>query len=206
MQSWRNSLIALFLALIPHLQASAAILEVEKGILVGAKNVLIGNKYYDVEFQDTTCFEAYNGCDEYTDFAFFDHETVTLAGLALFEQVLIDGPLGFFDSMPNRVFGCDYFGDCAINTPFSEVDRVGRIHLSNSIAFNNRSIESLFNSDFVFFNSLNPYFDHGNSITGALAVWSQSVLPPTPVPLSPTALYYVFTLSLLLRLKTYNQN
>jgi len=95
--------------LTPTQAAAAPILEVTDGILVGAKNVEVEGQLYDVTFVIGSCIDVFDGCDTSSDFAFYQKplEGGDIAGAALLAQVLVDSPLGQFDSHPNLVFGCE---------------------------------------------------------------------------------------------------
>jgi len=98
-----------------------AVLNIQNGILFGATGVDVNGVLYDVSFQDGTCPELYNGCDQDSDFPFSNPQNdVTLglaANLALLDQVLIDSPLGAFDSAPELTNGCFATDGCQLNTP-----------------------------------------------------------------------------------------
>lgn len=107
-----------FLLLLVASTASAATLNVVSGILLGASGVIVDGRSYDVEFLDGTCVELYNGCDSGSDFAFETVAAAHLASRALLDQVLVDGPLGLFDTDPELTFGCPDGEDaCQVRTP-----------------------------------------------------------------------------------------
>jgi len=94
--------------------------------LVGARNVLVSERYYDVVFRMGTCRDLFSGCESTTDFFFtydFSGENpadneAELASVALLDQVLIDGPDGPFDTFPELTFGCPLGPRyCLIMTP-----------------------------------------------------------------------------------------
>ncbi|GAB4394537.1 MAG: hypothetical protein Tsb0032_20610 [Kiloniellaceae bacterium] len=85
---------------------AGAILQVSDGRLLGAKNVDIGGTLYDVTFQNGTCSELNSGCDEASDFMFQTYNDGMAAGAALRDQVLLDSPLGLFDSISGLTGGC----------------------------------------------------------------------------------------------------
>ena len=59
---------ALLLASSNGLAARAATPDVVDGELVGASDVLVDGTLYDVKFQDGTCVDLFDGCDEVSDF------------------------------------------------------------------------------------------------------------------------------------------
>jgi len=102
--------------------SNGAILIINNGTLMGATGVNVNGVLYDVQFLDGSCDNLFNGCDELTDFTFSnpsnDPALLRTAMFALFEQVLIDSPLGNFDSNPALTNGCNVSDAwCQINTP-----------------------------------------------------------------------------------------
>lgn len=101
----------------------AAILDVRNGELFGASGVDVNGVLYNVAFLDGTAIELYDGADENSDFPFTnlsdlnDSSLIVAASQALLDQVLIDSPLGAFDSAPNLINGCRAPGACYIYTP-----------------------------------------------------------------------------------------
>ena len=100
--------------------AQAATLTVVDGKLTGATGVTVGSNVYDVIFLDGTCFSIFDGCDnEFDDFDFNDVSSAKLAAQALFDQVLIDGPDGSFDTIPSLTAGCESGPlDCTTIIPY----------------------------------------------------------------------------------------
>jgi len=106
--SLRKSLVFFALLLMTPSIAVGAQLLVESGKLVGASGVLIGTRYFDVAFRDGWCLHVVPGCTSAFDFSFifWDEPSVPpLASQALLDQVLVDGPLGKFDSEPQLIEG-----------------------------------------------------------------------------------------------------
>lgn len=101
--------------------ANAATLIVSNGILQGATGVNVDGTLYDVAFRDGTCAALFNGCNELSDFAFNTDASAERAAQALLDQVLIDGPLGQFDSQPNLVEGCSSPTTCGSFIPWGFV-------------------------------------------------------------------------------------
>ncbi len=98
--------------------AQAATLNVIGGILHGASDVLVDGSLYDVQFLDGTCIDLYDGCDEASDFTFHTLESALLASQALLDQVFLDNPSGFFDTVPDLTNGCTGFEECHVATPW----------------------------------------------------------------------------------------
>lgn len=99
--------------------ASAAVLNVSGGQLLGAQNVDIMGTLYDVTFEDGTCTSIFGGCDELSDFAFNDEASATSAAQALLDQVFIDLPEGNFDTDPELTTGCTDTDGCTVFIPWS---------------------------------------------------------------------------------------
>lgn len=101
-----------------HAGAAPILLVDDNGILTGAKGVDVSGRLYNVTFADGTCAELFNGCNPAT-FAFQDQYSAKAAVYALFNQVLVDGPMGNFDSSPNKVRGCEkYIYACSSLIPY----------------------------------------------------------------------------------------
>ena len=105
---------------------TAAVLIVQDGQLVGALGVDVAGDVYDVDFVDDTCVNLFDGCDSDEDFVFHNQfsnsDDAEVAGLALLEQVFLDGPSGAFDTEPTLLFGCETpnsRGQCLIAIPFN---------------------------------------------------------------------------------------
>ena len=100
------------------LSARAATLLVEDGELIGANGVSVNGSLFDVRFEDGTCQSLFNGCDSLADLAFTDEASSRAAGIALLDQVFLDGPLGNFDTIPSLTRGCSDPIYCAPVVPF----------------------------------------------------------------------------------------
>jgi hypothetical protein len=105
---------ALLLASSIGLSARAATPDVVDGELVGAFDVLVGTTLYDVVFQDGTCVDLFDGCDDSADFVFQTSGAANQASLALLGQVL----LGTYDDMPELTAGCENLNVCYVTTPY----------------------------------------------------------------------------------------
>lgn len=71
--------------------------------LRGAKGVNVVGTLYDAEFIDGSCIEIFNGCDEASDFTFWeDQVAASAAAQALLDQVFV----GIYDDTPGLTFGC----------------------------------------------------------------------------------------------------
>jgi hypothetical protein len=142
---------------------AAPVLQVEGGVLTGARGVSVNGELYDVEFRDGTCIELFSGCDSLSDFTFTDSRAIA-ASQALLDQVFVDGVLGNFDSMPALTRGCgDNTGQgfCAVFTPVDP--------LVNNVLAQNSSIEV---GDLVRFAFTLPSEDLRIYDTTVYAVWT----------------------------------
>jgi hypothetical protein len=99
-----------------HANATPTLL-VTNGILMGANNVQVGTNLYNVTFADGSCNTLFKKCDT-ANFAFKTATTATAAANALFDQVLIDGPAGNFDSDTSKIFGCTSTQRCTSVIPY----------------------------------------------------------------------------------------
>ncbi len=116
---WRSTLAALVVTLGFAPCVSAATLTVSGGILTGATHVDIGGAFYDVQFIGGTCAAVFTGCDDpATDFPFTTSAAALAASQALLDQVLINDPLGNFDSNPALTSGCTSIMTCTVVTPY----------------------------------------------------------------------------------------
>ena len=183
----RKFFFALCVAALHATPSVAATLTVENGQLVGATGVVVGDDIFDIEITNQTCVEVYDGCNEASDFVFFDLEVARSAGRALFDQVLIDGPLGAFDSQPNSVNGCDFIASCILQTPWANPTLSG-FALGFFGAINSRSIETVGQNDIVTFGGgPNSFIAETDSITRAIVVWTPVSSGTVEPPVQPSA-------------------
>ncbi len=103
---------------------NAATLNVVGGQLVGASGVDVDGALYNVQFVDGSCVSVFYGC-EVSDFDFQTQALAVLATQALLDQVLLDGPLGLFDSDPELTAGCSDLSVCTVFIPFSRYSTLG---------------------------------------------------------------------------------
>lgn len=123
---FRAVISTLALLMATHVGAAPTLLVNSDGLLTGAKNVDVGGTLYDVAFRDGTCLALFNNCTEQA-FAFQTYDDAGVAAQALLDQVLIDGPLGLFDSVPNAVAGCRSDVTCSFWVPHGmDPDMPGR--------------------------------------------------------------------------------
>lgn len=110
-------ILSLTMVIIISAPAAAATLQIDSGTdkLLGAKNVEVGGKIYNVYFDDGTCADVY-GIDctvPHNVLSFADAEA---RATALLDQVLIDSDGYFFDSQPYQTEGCSDNLECNVLT------------------------------------------------------------------------------------------
>ena len=116
----RTLIIAAALTLVlPQTAKAAPVLDVSpSGILLGATGVDVGGTLFDVQFIGGTCIARFSGCDNAADdFAFTTEADAVVAASALLDSVLLDGPLGDFDSDAGLTNSCG--PACDIFVPFA---------------------------------------------------------------------------------------
>lgn len=112
--------LTLLVLLMGPVGARAVTITVTDGQLVSAWDILVDGVAYDVSFQEGTCIELFNGCDNSIDFIFDTQQTVEAASLALLNQVFLDTIEVSLDSFPNLTVGCSFTPHfCAVLTPFT---------------------------------------------------------------------------------------
>ncbi|MDO6487210.1 PEP-CTERM sorting domain-containing protein [Colwellia sp. 6_MG-2023] len=154
-------------------------IDLTSGKLLGASNININGKLYDVSFVDGTCPDLFSGCDEQSDFSWQTEEESKVASLALLNDVFVDSVDGLFDSLPDLTFGCssDTYNDCFVITPYkSNTNNT----LFGVMALNNSNPNWDTTSPFTVGIGLNT----GISNSSTYAVWSspkplQAVTEPT---------------------------
>lgn len=142
---------ALFASTAP---ANAATLVFESGELQGADYVDVGGALYNVRFENGACDALFDGCNEFSDFAFNSQADAQAAAQELLDQVFVNSPLGAFDDQPELVFGCEIGRVCRALIPFQPLNnnraRVARSQNGDTPARDRirvRTIQNSFNSD-----------------------------------------------------------
>lgn len=99
---------------------ATTVLQVEKGVLIGASGVNVNGKSYDVFFLDDLCANLFSGCNSSSNFTFQDSQSATNASAALINEVFVNSNLGRFDTQ-DMTRGCSTFPftDCQIITPYA---------------------------------------------------------------------------------------
>lgn len=103
-----------------HASATPALLINSSGILTGANNVNVGGVLYDVMFAEGSCDSLFNGCMP-SSFTFTTRASALAAAQALHDQVMVDSPLGLFDSTTDKIFGCSSSTFCFTLIPAERV-------------------------------------------------------------------------------------
>ncbi len=172
----------------------SVVLDIQGGQLHGATGVIVNGNSYDVSFQEGSCFDLFNGCDEASDFFFpvadmnlatIQNSEARAASQALLDQVFLDSGLGLFDTDPTLTFGCDNGNVCAALTPVFATShnglRVNLISASNSILEVIDLPATTSGRPIMADSSLaNPGGD-----TDVFAIWSNSASTPPPTPSVP---------------------
>lgn len=152
------------------------------GFLVGADDVLVRGKLFDVRFVDGTCVDAYGSCT--TDRFAFDYDGAVDAAWALLDSVLIDAdPQWPLDSVPQLVGGCSaLYQYCQIFTPARFEVQGGTEFLVSAVAINAASPSQ--GSDWVVSGLLLPDHDTTPYLYRTWAVWTEAPTATVPVPAS----------------------
>ena len=167
----RLRLIAALMVIFTPLAGHSAMLQVNgDGRLTGATGVDVGGTLWDVVFSD--------GEWDYSSGTGLPASTKAEADLfsqALLDQVLIDSPLGLFDSDPEATIGCENLNVCIFWTPYL-VDG-GLTYFS--LAFNYRA--GGVNSDMVrpLYGLLGLTGDFSDATTWTLGAWTPSSTDPS---------------------------
>lgn len=150
---------------------AAVVLHVSGGQLAGASGVMVKGVSYDVTFVDGSCVALFSGCNEAGDFMFKTQVDAVAASAALLEQVLLDGPLGNFDTRPQDTVGCSYVYVCSALTPYSrELDSVG-VGMASNFTF------PFFLSDEAGWSTQDAGLDVTSVPHFVYAVWAESAVP-----------------------------
>ena len=152
---------------------AAPILQVENGIINGAKYIDVAGSYYDVEFITGTCAAVFTGCDTYQDFTFNTAIAASEASWALLDQVLI-GP---YDDHPNLLRGCSDTFSCEILTPYQRSNYQRATFINRAINYTGISddvvVEAGLDNDVI------GWLDIGWTTYWTFARWTPSEgLPP----------------------------
>jgi len=157
--------------------AASAILIVENGQLMGARNVLVQSQLYDVTFVDGTCADLFSNCDEESDFVFSwtDPEQALAARAALLDQVF----LGEFDSQPERTNGCSSEAYCSVSFPIQKLGSPEGVGVAITTNYEDEAQDNATSQG-----GGSRTHDTTNVPYQTYAVWS-GPLAPAAVPISP---------------------
>ncbi len=104
--------------------------------LVGARNVRVADRLFDIEFVEGSCISLFDNCSTFT---FNSSNEAGQAVLALFNQVFLRfAPSGFL--VPNQVSGCESFIECRIFVPYEASN--GRLNTRDLILRSDLDISS----------------------------------------------------------------
>lgn len=173
--------------------SAAPVLQIENGILIGAKNIDVDGKKYDVIFTDGFCGDLFSGCagpgaplTTYNSSLAAYHARLDQA---LLDQVFVDGPLGLFDSHPELTRGCSLTTECSALTPDSIFSGTA---LNFSLAANRSAIENSLPGDYVGMTPFPNSYDFATIPSYTFAVFSEVVNATVPEPVS----LWIFALGL----------
>lgn len=161
----KHTILALILIAAP-LGANAVPIVVG-GQLVGATAVDVSGTLYDVDFVDGIFNDIFGATPSFVADSFF---AARQFGDALLNSVLLDGPLGMFDSRPELTIGCPDTTYCEILTPYA-IGSVFPFDVSTNAAINLN-----IDSD----NALNN-FERSSTLSSVGRTYVWAVWTPTPV-------------------------
>ena len=98
--------------------------------LTGANNIVIAGELFDVRFADGRCLVVFKDCN---GFVFGSEDAGRQASKALLNQVLINNPLGQFDSNPSLTYGCFGIIECVIYSPYDDGGPIANRYLPMAI-------------------------------------------------------------------------
>jgi hypothetical protein len=139
--------------------------------LLGADNVEVNNKFYNVRFLDGSCTSLFNGCNDFSDFFFGTEVDALAAAWSLLDQVFINGTR--FDDVPKFTNGCGSRELCGIETPWERTT----LKRFRSVTIN---IDSQRGRDDVSTTAPRIMEDTTNMPWRTFAVWSKPVEASAP--------------------------
>ena len=178
MLHWVSSLV---LVVLSASSASAVVLNVVDGQLLGASGVVVNGTAYDVQFLDGTCTDLYDGCVA-SGFLFPTAAEAEAASQALLDQVLLDGPLGSFDTVPGLTNGISSGATTGhVWTPYA----ANAFNFAGAFVFNSTETVNKPSppppGDFVDTSVSTVGDDTSTDDSWTFAVWTPAA-PATPVP------------------------
>ena len=178
---------------------AAPILQVQDGILTGAKHVSIFGtftgitSYYDVEFLDGTCAAVFSGCNNFyfgLNYNYSPALAAKEASQALLDQVFINRGAGkLYDDNPTLTRGCSDLYLCEVMTPNQRSNYQGVTFISRALNYSltphefygnvsDATLEQGFDNMFV------DVFDFTWAPNLTWARWTPSMPNNTPEPTS----------------------
>jgi hypothetical protein len=139
--------------------------------LLGADNVEVNNKFYNVRFLDGTCIDLFNGCNDFSDFFFGTGVDALAAAGSLLDQVFISGTR--IGDEPELTNGCSYLSLCSIHTPWKR-GRGNKFKVWGAVNEANGKVGSVERT------SVPIGLDYVNSTGLVVAVWSEPVEASAP--------------------------
>jgi hypothetical protein len=144
--------------------------------LLGADNVEVNNKFYNVRFLDGTCIALFNGC-EADDFVFNTRDSAWAASESLLSQVFVGSSI--FDNRTELTRGCSITTYCDIFTIYKLDDTYD--DYSKIVVTNNVNEPSSFEIDRSSDKSYYPRTSDTTLLPGQVfAVWSEPVEATAP--------------------------
>jgi hypothetical protein len=139
--------------------------------LLGADNVEVNNKFYNVRFLDGSCTSLFDGCNELSDFLFRTEADALAATFSLLGQVFISGTR--YDRKPELTNGCSAKLKCIIDTPW---ERTKQLRFQSVAIFNYNP------GGFDIWKKATSKItkDYGDSSARTFAVWSKPVEASAP--------------------------
>lgn len=131
-------IVAIFYSLLFYSnQTSAAVIQLKfiNGELIGADNLVVNNRLYNVRFIDGSCVSLFEGCDEASDFIFKTRVEAAEAARVLIEKVFIDSPNLLLDTRPQLTRGCESDGivpQCIVSTVIFENSAITTLTINGS--------------------------------------------------------------------------
>lgn len=160
------------------------------GQLTGATDVTVEGSLYDLTFAHGSCAGLFMGCDDAADFIFPTAGQAISAAQALLDQVLIDGPLGQFDSHPELVAGISIHprGPSRILIPYGDIFTwLGTQYVNGYEAVNGDATQTDEVRSFTAVLARVYAVEQTGLYSGVYARWTAALPDPDPTP-SPVPL------------------
>lgn len=156
------------------------------GILVGATQILVEGKLFDVQFRDGECGGIDHLCDYPSNFMFKTSLSARAASQALLDQIF----LGVYDTDYALTNGCQNLIEdrfmCAILTPYDSVSIDPYIFIHTEAVFN-ATTNSLQSFGLLGTDSTKTIWDYTT-----YAIWTECIDVPEPHPIPLVILSLTF--------------